>query len=74
MKTTPYIRYRTSLPKDGILVLKGRSGKERKIKPGKWWVNGNTPVGEDAELWEVKPYGGKKLIEWSKLLAIETEF
>jgi hypothetical protein len=43
-----------------------RTGGYRVIKAGKWWINQNTPPGEDAELWEVKPYGGKKQLDIKK--------
>ena len=33
-------------------------GETRTIKAGKWWINRNTPVGEDAEIWEHKPNSG----------------
>lgn len=54
------------------LVLRGRKGSERIIKQGKWWINRNTPVGEDAEYWESKPYGGKRLISRKEIIAFET--
>lgn len=43
-----------------------RGGGFRLIKAGKWWINQNTPVGEPADLWEVKPFGGKKLLDINK--------
>lgn len=45
-----------------------RDGSLRTIKRGNWWINQNTPVGEDAELWERKPYGGKKLLNIHKMI------
>ena len=57
---------------DALVIKKGRSG-ERIIKAKKWWINRNTPVGDDAELWEVKPYDGKKYIPWSDVISILRE-
>lgn len=53
------------------LILSKRGGGERRVPPGKWWINRNTPVGEDADLWERKPYGGTRYIPWTQLIAIE---
>lgn len=44
-----------------------RNGEYRVIKAGSWWINRNTPVGEPAELWERKPYGGRKLLDIEKM-------
>ncbi len=74
-KTTEPIRVR--IPKDGplldkdVLILKGRKGKERRLTPDKWWLNRNTPVGEDADLYEEKPYGGRRYVPWKEVIAVE---
>lgn len=49
-------------PTKNLVVMKFQWGKlwkgeTRTIKADKWWINRNTPVGEDAEIWERKPYG-----------------
>jgi hypothetical protein len=53
------------------LIYKKRGGGERRILPRKWWVNRNTPVGDDAELWERMPHDGKRLLDWDKLIGVE---
>jgi len=70
MEREKYDRYKTLLHQ-GIdsLVLRGRSGKERILPPDKWYINRNTPVGEDADIWERKPWGGKKWIN-SEIIAV----
>jgi len=57
-------------PSDTLLYAK-RGGGERRVPPGKWWVNRNTPVGDEAELWERMPHDGRRLLDWDKLLAVE---
>lgn len=59
-----------SLRQGDTIVVRSRNG-ERKIPAGKWWVNRNTPVGEDAELWEEKPWNGRRYIDWSDVVAVE---
>ncbi len=53
------------------IIVKTRKG-ERKIPPNKWWLNCNTPVGEDAELWERKPYNGNRYIRWRDVISVES--
>jgi hypothetical protein len=48
-------------------------GGWRLIKAGKWWINQDTPPGEDAELWEAKPYEGRKLLDIRKYKKIDGE-
>jgi len=36
------------------------------IKAGNWYLNRNTPVGEDAELIERKPYNGYRILDIRK--------
>ena len=69
---TPYTKF-SPLNLDMSLIVRKRGGGERIIKRGKWWINKNTPVGEDAEIWEEKPWGGRKLIEFSEIIATEIE-
>lgn len=47
-----------------------RGGGYRIIKAGNWWVNQDTPVGEPADLWERKPFDGKKLLDITKAIGI----
>lgn len=67
----PYNKNLVRLHREATIIIKSRGGKERRISPDKWWVNRNTPVGEDAELWERMPYQGKRRISWDKIVAIE---
>lgn len=69
----PFVENTTFLYRSDTLILKGKNGKERKLKPAKWWINKNTPVGEDANLFERKPYDGNRYISWKELIAIERE-
>ena len=50
-----------------------RGGILRLIKSGKWFINQHTPVGEDAELYEIKPHGGKKLLDIKKMVDMHKE-
>ncbi len=61
------------LDRGDSLVVRGGGGKERIVKAGKWWVDRNTPVGEDADLWEVKPWNGKRYVPWGDVIAILKE-
>lgn len=40
-------------------LIKERS-KLKLLHSDKVYINRNTPVGDDAEYYEIKPYGGKK--------------
>ena len=53
------------------LIVRKRGGGERRIPSGKWWINRNTPVGDDAELFERMPYNGRKELRWDDLIAVE---
>ena len=67
----PYVQYRTGLREGDTLVYKAKTASgERLIQPGNWWLNRNTPVGEDAELWERKPYQGRKWLSFDKIIAV----
>lgn len=57
---------RASLDNYDILYPK-RDGSYRIIKAGSWFIFRGTPCGEDAELYEIKPYGGKKLLDIYKV-------
>ena len=35
----------------------------RKVPVYKVYINKNTPIGDSADIWEIKPYGGRKLID-----------
>lgn len=54
-----------------VLIIRKRGGGETKIPSNKWFINTRTPVGEDAELYLRKPYGDKKQIEFSSVIAVE---
>lgn len=41
---------------------------ERDIHPHNWWINRNTPVGEDADVYERKPHNGYRRIPWRDIL------
>ena len=66
----PYTRDLGLYSKD-TLIVKKRGGGERRVMTGKWWVNRNTPVGEDADLWERMPHDGRRWISWESLIAVE---
>ena len=53
---------------DYIIIRSIYKNKYRVFAPNKWWINRNTPVGEDAELYLRKPYGGKEYISWDKVI------
>lgn len=53
------------------LVIKTRSGGERVIEPNKFWINRNTPTGEDATICEIMPHNGRRLIDWTDVLRKE---
>lgn len=53
---------------DNDLVVKKRGGGEKIIPAGKWWINRNTPVGEDAEFWERMPWDGRRIIPNSDVI------
>jgi hypothetical protein len=56
---------------DDILIVRTRKGTEKRIPSDKWGINRNTPVGENADLFEHKPHGGKKHIAWKNVLFVE---
>lgn len=45
-----------------------RRGKARWISPSDLLINKNTPRGEPANLYERKPYGGRRLLDDDELL------
>jgi hypothetical protein len=59
--------------KGDVLIVRARNGRERRIPADKWWVNRDTPVGDEADLWERKPFDGRKQLEWRDLLAVERQ-
>ena len=63
----------TPLEQGDSLVVKGRAGKDRIIKPGKWWIDRNTPVGDDADLYELKPWNGRRYVPWGDIIAVLKE-
>lgn len=66
----PYDHY-TCTREGDTLIMRKRGGGERRIPAGKWWVNRNTPVGEDAELIERMPHNGYRYLDWRNLIAVE---
>jgi hypothetical protein len=53
------------------LVVKKRQGGERIIPWHKWFIDASTSHGEDSDLFEVMPYGGKRYIDRSKIVRRE---
>jgi len=68
MKPVP--KYWCADTRDDIYLLR-KTGKIKCIKSGNWWVNRSTPVGEDAEFYERKPYGGNRQFYESEIVGIE---
>lgn len=52
--------------KEALLIRHRR--KLKLLKPNKWFVNRNTPVGEPADLYEMKPYDGKRYIPSEEII------
>ncbi len=50
------------------LVIKKRGGGERTLAPYRWFIDQNTPVGEDADFYEVKPFGGRRRISRAEIV------
>jgi hypothetical protein len=72
MKRIKYIKYQTYLDDNKqSLIVKKRGGGERIIPYGKWYLNTNTPVGEDADIWENVTYG-RRQIDRNNILGILT--
>ena len=61
-----------SLHNSDALVYKTRD-KEQIIMPGKWWINKNTPVGEDAELWKRMAWNGRRELNFNNIVAVYRE-
>jgi hypothetical protein len=52
----------------GTKILRVKVGNRiRQIPQYKWFIDRSTEVGEDADYYEIKPYGGKKLIDRRKI-------
>lgn len=45
------------------VVVKIGKDKYKIIPPNKYFVNRNTPLGDDSNYYEIKPYNGRKYIE-----------
>lgn len=58
-------------PQTDSLVYMKRGGGEKTIPTGKWYINRNIPIGEDAELVERMPYGGCRFLDRDLIIAIE---
>lgn len=69
----PYLQNQPGLDTRHDLIVKKRGDGERRIKSGKWWINRRTPVGEDAEIVERMPHRGRRIIEYTAVIAtVET--
>lgn len=53
------------------IYLKRPNGNIKKLVSGKWWINRRTPVGEDAIIYEIKPYGGQREINYKEIVGID---
>ena len=53
------------------LFVKTRAGGERKIPHYKYFVDRNTPVGEDVDYYELTAHGGRRLIPPESIVRIE---
>ena len=47
---------------DYDILYPKRNGSWRIIKAGKWYINRDTPLGCNAELWERMPHDGRKAL------------
>lgn len=70
MNRIPYSREVHLLPGDTLIIRK-RAGGEQRLLAKNWYLNRNTPVGEDAEIWECKPFNGRRFISRSEIIGIE---
>ena len=61
-----------SLFESDALVYKAGT-KEQIIMSDKWWLNKNTPVGEDAELWKRMPWNGRRELSFNNIIAVYRE-
>lgn len=50
------------------LVVPKRGGGERIIKRGMWYIDKSSEIGEDASIWEHKPYNGHRYIERKEII------
>jgi hypothetical protein len=53
-------------PDFGTMVIRRPARQEKRLPYGKYFVDQNTPRGEDAILYELKPYGGRREINRQK--------
>jgi hypothetical protein len=63
-----YPRYNIYLSRTKSLILRRNDGKLKILEPEKWFINQYTEVGEDADIYEIKPYGGKRLINRNEIV------
>jgi hypothetical protein len=54
-----------------VIKKRGRAGGTRVLAPGDWFVDRSTAPGEDADFYEVKPHGGRRLIAVSDIVREE---
>jgi len=57
-------------PRRPLIVTK-RQGGTRVIPASKWWIDRNTPVGEDADIYERMPHNGNRLINRKTMVGQE---
>lgn len=65
------MRMLSALDTRKTLLVISRRGCVKRIRPGKWFIDRKTPVGEDADIYELKAYGGKKLIKRERIIGNE---
>lgn len=54
------------------LIVKARNATgERRIPPDKWFINQYTPLGDDADIYERKPFWGRRIIPRDSILRRE---
>jgi hypothetical protein len=68
-----YLSYpsETYLREKDILVYKTKKGTRNITE---WFLDRRTQVGEDADLYERKPYGGSKLLSLGNVIAVIRDY
>lgn len=53
-------------PDEDLIVKSSRTGSGIRVIPAyKWFIDRSTEAGEDADIYEIKPHGGRKWIPWN---------
>ena len=55
---------------DTIFLKRKGCKKIVELKEGMWWIDRNTPRGDDAVFYENKPYGGKRSFDKKEVIGI----